>query len=69
MTEQRFRANGICRCERIISGECRQCSACDDCELFVANSAPITAYTHMWGGEIRDSLPHGARHYMSNNAE
>lgn len=66
MTEQRFNANGTCRCKRIVSRECLQCSACDECEFFIATIASIP-YTYMWGGEMRDSLPHGARHYMDKN--
>lgn len=66
MTEQRFNANGSCRCERIVGGECRQCSACDECDFFVANITPIP-YTYMWGGEMRDSFPHGARYYIGKS--
>ena len=51
-------------CLRISEGTCKKCSACGkDCEYYkpsVSVKENHLPYGYiMWGGEVRDSLPHG----------
>lgn len=56
-------------CLRISEGTCKKCSACGkDCEYYkpsVSAKENHLPYGYiMWGGKVRDSLPHGSRYYM-----
>lgn len=56
MKENRFDAHGVCKCDHIKEGTCKQTSCCDYCELYVHKETvnSFNPYTYMWGGEIRD---------------
>lgn len=56
-------------CLRIAEGTCKKCTACGkDCKYYKP-SIPVEEeclpYGYkIWGGELRNTLPHGARYYM-----
>lgn len=54
------------KCARIQEGTCKKCSACDVCEFYKepGNKYLLPYGCGMWGGQIRDMLPHGERYYM-----
>lgn len=53
-------------CIRIKEGTCKICSACDVCELYKQPKEDKLPFgTRIWGGEIRDILPHGTRYYLN----
>ena len=50
-------------CARIQEGSCKKCSACDVCKFYKKpeNKYLLPYGSGMWGGQIRDMLPHGKR--------
>ena len=57
MKENRFDACGICKCDHIKEGTCKQISCCDCCEFYTHKETEISFYPgqYVWGGEVRDS--------------
>ena len=58
--QERFNANGVCKCARIKAGTCKQCIVCDCCEYFIMSDNKPLFYgnipgTHFWGGQIRNN--------------
>ena len=53
-------------CARIQERTCKKCSACEKCEFYKEpQDQYLLPYGYgMWGGQIRDMLPHGKRYYM-----
>ena len=53
-------------CARIQEGTCKKCSACEKCKFYKEpQDQYLLPYGYgMWGGQIRDMLPHGKRYYM-----
>lgn len=60
--QERFNANGVCKCAHIKAGTCKQCIACDCCEYFVmSDNNSLFNYgnipgTHFWGGQVRNNV-------------
>ena len=56
-------------CKRIAEGTCKKCSACGkDCKYYIPEkeTSNVLGYGYgIWGGEIRDMLPHGSRYYIN----
>lgn len=53
----RFYSDGVCKCDRINDGACRQCSCCDCCDLYTHKETDICSFyptQYMWGGQILD---------------
>lgn len=55
-------------CLRISEGTCKKCTACgQDCIYYKPQNENDFPYGYiMFGGELRDILPHGSRYYISN---
>lgn len=53
-------------CLKIQAGTCSKCSACGiGCKHYEPKKEVRFPYGYtMWGGQMRESLPHGARYYM-----
>ena len=54
-------------CVRISEGICKKCSACDVCELYKQpkEESKLPFGFGIWGGQIRDLLPHSTRYYLN----
>ena len=61
MKNNRFDAKGVCKCNHIKDGTCKQCSVCDCCEYYVTSERKSSCYDgnipgcHFWGGQVRNN--------------